>query len=42
MLNYGDVMVVEGLIYMGVLVVFDIYELIYYEILVDDNGMNIC
>ncbi|WP_432541272.1 PLP-dependent aminotransferase family protein [Lactiplantibacillus argentoratensis] len=41
MLNHGDAMVVEGPTYMGALAAFDTYEPTYYEIPVDDNGMNI-
>ncbi|USJ85897.1 PLP-dependent aminotransferase family protein [Lactiplantibacillus pentosus] len=41
LLNHGDAMVVEGPTYMGALAAFDTYEPTYYEIPVDDNGMNI-
>ncbi|MFC6200443.1 PLP-dependent aminotransferase family protein [Lactiplantibacillus nangangensis] len=41
LLNRGDSMVVEGPTYMGALAAFDTYEPTYYEIPVDDHGMNI-
>ena len=41
LLNRGDSMVVEGPTYMGALATFDTYEPTYYEIPVDDHGMNI-
>jgi 2-aminoadipate transaminase len=41
LLNHGDAMVVEGPTYMGALAAFDTYEPTYYEVPVDQNGMNI-
>jgi len=39
-LNPGDAMVVEGPTYMGALAAFDAYEPTYYEVPVDQHGMN--
>ncbi|BDZ32058.1 PLP-dependent aminotransferase family protein [Lactiplantibacillus sp. WILCCON 0030] len=41
LLNRGDSMVVEGPTYMGALAAFDTYEPTYYEVPVDNHGMNI-
>ncbi|WP_048000790.1 PLP-dependent aminotransferase family protein [Lactiplantibacillus herbarum] len=41
LLNHGDAMAIEGPTYMGALAAFDTYEPTYYEIPVDDDGMNI-
>lgn len=40
LLNHGDAMAVEGPTYMGALAAFDTYEPTYYEIPVDQNGMQ--
>jgi len=41
LLNHGDAMAIEGPTYMGALAAFDTYEPTYYEIPVDDDGMNV-
>ncbi|MFC6181271.1 aminotransferase-like domain-containing protein [Lactiplantibacillus daowaiensis] len=41
LLNHGDAMVVEGPTYMGALAAFDTYEPTYYEVPVDNHGMDI-
>lgn len=41
LLNRGDAMVVEGPTYMGALAAFDTYEPTYYEVPVDNHGMDI-
>ncbi|AVK61271.1 PLP-dependent aminotransferase family protein [Lactobacillus sp. CBA3605] len=41
LLNHGDAMVVEGPTYMGALAAFDTYEPTYYEVPVDQDGMNL-
>ncbi|KRO23241.1 aminotransferase [Lactiplantibacillus fabifermentans DSM 21115] len=40
-LNHGDAMIVEGPTYMGALAAFDTYEPTYYEVPVDQHGMDI-
>ncbi|RRK09915.1 PLP-dependent aminotransferase family protein [Lactiplantibacillus garii] len=41
LLNRGDAMAVEGPTYMGALAAFDTYEPTYYEIPVDQDGMDV-
>lgn len=41
LLNHGDAMVVEGPTYMGALAAFDTYEPTYYEVPVDEHGMDV-